>query len=344
VPGRYPPTETDERALRLEGIAASLGIRLEAGGPTGAAPSPRRGTDPTRLAAAVELLLAGEPPVWATDLRDCRAEIATDLRGHRELQTLLLAAAGRALARGEVGVAAELVEASWRLNEAILSSPGLDTHVAACATLEPQMALLAELPDPGEEWRLRLAALDIEQHALEAYRFEAWRARCVAESSGLPGLHPVLRTASRPLARLLAHQQHQAMLFAVRELPQRDPRSFDAEAFAAELRSRVPRGNPIAQATLPHDWSSWPSSLRAALSIDLALRVLEARAAAAAGRQLETVPPRQPSRIPGVDWLYEMQPDRLRIVIDSGGWPEMAARPLAAEIRLRPAPRRGGAG
>jgi hypothetical protein len=344
VPGRYPPTDTDDRALRLEGIAGSLGIRLEAGGSTQPPSSPRHGVDPTRLAAAVELLRAGDPPVWATDLNDCRGAPSTDLQGQRELQRLLLATAGRTIARGEPAAAAELLEASWKLNEALLSSPDLVTHVAACEVVEQQMMLLCELPEAGDDWRVRLAALDLEQHTLEAYRVEAWRARCLAERDPLPELHPALRAIGRPLARLLAHQQHAAMLVAVRELPRRDLRSFDADAFAAEQHSRVSRANPIAQATLPHDWSSWPRGLRAALSVDLALRVLELRAAAADDRGPASPQPRQPSRLPGVDWLYELRPDGVRIAIDSSGWPEMSARPLAADVSLRPAPRHGGRG
>lgn len=344
VPGRYPPTETDDRALRLEGIAASLGIRLEAGGSTQPPSSPHHGVDPARLAAAVELLRAGDSPVWATDLGDCRGAPATDLQGQRELQRLLLATAGRTIARGEPGAAAELLEASWKLNGALLRSPDLVTHVAACAVVEQQMMLLCELPEPGDEWRVRLAALDLEQHTLEMYRVEAWRARCLADWDSLAAIHPALRVIGLPLARLLAHQQHAAMLVAVRELPRRDLRSFDANAFAAEQHSRVSRANPIAQATLLHDWSSWPRSLRAALSVDLALRVLELRAAAAGGREPASLQPRQPSRLPGVDWLYDARPEGIRIAIDSAGWPEMAARPLEANLSLHPASRHGAGG
>jgi hypothetical protein len=344
VPGRYPPAETDDRALRLEGIAASLGIRLEAGGSTQPPSSPHHGADPARLAAAVELLRAGDPPVWATDLSDCRGAPATDLQGQRELQRLLIATAGRRIARGEPTAAAELLEASWKLNEALLRSPDLVTHVAACEVVEQQMMLLCELPEPGDQWRVRLAALDLEQLTLEAYRVEAWRARCLADRDSLATIHPALRVIGLPLARLLAHQQHAAMLVAVRELPRRDLRSFDADGFAAEQHSRVSRANPIAQATLPHDWSSWPRSLRAALSVDLALRVLELRAAAAGGREPASPQPRQPSRLPGVDWLYDARPDGIRIAIDSAGWPEMAARPLAANLSLRPASRHGAGG
>jgi len=339
VPERYPVTETDDRALRLEGIAASLGIHLEAV-ESGALPAgPATVVDPVRLASAVALLLSGDPPVWAMDVTDCRAAPATSERGHRELQRLLLSTAGRAIARGEPATAREILEASWRLNESLLRSPCLDCHLAACAIIEQEMALLVELPDPGDEWRVRLAALDLEQHTLEAYRFEAWRARCLADRH-VAELHPALSWVARPLARLAAHQQHEAMLFAVRELPRRDLRSFDADDFAAEQHARVSRANPIGQSSLPHDWTSWPRSMRAALSVDLALRVLELRAAAADGEPRPQ--PRQPSRVTGVDWLYEAIPGGIAITIDSAGWPEMAERPLRAVVRLRPAAARGG--
>ena len=341
VPERYPTTETDDRALRLEAIAGSLGIQLAAG----AAPQPARptaGVDAGRLASAVALLLAGDPPVWAMDVADCRAAPATSERGHRELQRLLLSTAERAIAQGQPAPAGELLAASWRLNEALLRSPCLDCHLAACGIVEQQMALLGELPDPGDEWRVRLAALDLVEHTLEAYRFEAWRARCLADHR-FADLHPAASWLVRPLARLAAHQQHEAMLFAVRELPRRDLRSFDADAFVAEQHARVSRANPVGQSALPHDWTSWPRSLRAALSVDLALRVLELRAAARAGGRAALGPqPRQPSRLAGVDWLYEAAPGGVVITIDSAGWPEMAERPLRAAVDLRPATLRGG--
>ena len=342
VPERYPPVETDERALRLEGLAASLGVRLEAGqAPPLPAVQPRS-VDPARLASTVTLLLAGDPPVWAMDIAGCSGAPATSERGHRELQRLLLAAAERAIARDEPAAASSILEASWRLNESLLRSPSVETHLAACTILEQEAALLCELPYPGEQWRVRLAALDVGGLSLEAYRFEAWQARCLADRDSFAALHPALRVVGRPLARLLAHQQHEAMLFAVRELPRRDPRSFDADTFVAEQHALVPRTSPIAQASLPHDWTSWPRSVRAALSVDLALRVLELRSAAAAGREVVRPEPRQPSRIAGVDWLYEPAPGGIRITIDSAGWPAMAERPLRAVVRLRATVRPGG--
>jgi len=106
----------------------------------------------------------------------------------------------------------------------------------------------------------------------------------------------------------------------------------------------VPRANRIARASLPTDWTSWPISVRAALDVELGLRVLELRTAFA-GRPEVDLPrpqPRQPSRVPGVDWLYDVTADRVTITIDSSGWPEMAERPLQAAFLLPSASRRGG--
>jgi hypothetical protein len=128
VPERYPFAETDDRALRLEGIAASLGIHLEAVESGGLPAGPATVVDPARLASAVALLLSGDPPVWAMDVTDCRAAPATSERGHRELQRLLLSTAGRAIARGEPATAREILEASWRLHESLLRSACLDCH------------------------------------------------------------------------------------------------------------------------------------------------------------------------------------------------------------------------
>jgi len=342
VAERYPPVETNDTARRLETIAASMGIWLDATGNSRTAEKPAEFVDPDVFEEAVELLLAGEPPVWEMDVADCVGASATSEHGHLQLQRLLLSTARRSLDAGRDADASRILEASWQLNDSLLRSPRLASHRSACSIVEQEMSLLRELPDLGEQWRLRLASLDLERHALEAYRFEAWRARCLA-GSFLSDVHPVLVPIGQPMARLLTQQQNEAMLFAVRELPRRDIRSFDPDAFVAEQHARVPRSNRIARASLPRDWTSWPTSVRAALDVELALRVIELRAfhRGTLGRGDRPPQPRQPSRVPGVDWLYESRPGLVTIRIDSSGWPAMAKRPLVATVSIGSAERRG---
>lgn len=343
VPDRYPVTETNQTALRLEAVAASLGIWLDVDGDSRPTTHAHGEIDAETFAEILSLLAAGEPPAWAIDVSDCAGAPATSVRGHLRLQRTLLATGRLALAEGRSSDAALMLEASWQLNSALLRSPSVAAHQAACSIVEQEMSLLRSLPSPEDHWRVRLAALDLERHALEVYRFEAWRAPCLA-ARFLSDIHPVVGSVGRPPARLLAHQQQEAMLFAVRELPNRDIRSFDPDAFVAEQHGRVPRANRIARASLPTDWTSWPISVRAALDVELGLRVLELRTAFA-GRPEVDLPrpqPRQPSRVPGVDWLYDVTADRVTITIDSSGWPEMAERPLQAAFLLPSASRRGG--
>jgi hypothetical protein len=344
VPDRYPVTDTNESALRLEQAAAEVRIFLDVEGGSDPASTPQSEIDAESFEEILSLLLVAEPPAWAIDVSDCVGAPATSLRGHLQLQRLLLATGRVALAQGRASDAARMLEASWQLNSSLLRSPSAAAHLAACSIVEQEMSLLRSLPSPEDHWRVRLAALDLERHALEVYRFEAWRATCLA-ARFMSDIHPVIGSAGRPVASLLAHQQQEAMLFAVRELPRRDIRSFDPDAFVAEQHGRVPRANRPAHASLPTDWTSWPLSVRAALDVELGLRVLELRTAFAGKSEVEVPRPhtRQPSRVPGVDWLYDATADRVTITIDSTGWPEMAARPLQA-ILLLPAVSGRGSG
>lgn len=336
LPERYPVTETGDAAHRLDGLAASLGISLEENGAADPAP-PRSGpVDPAVFAAVVTLLTSGDAPAWAMDVFSCEGAPSTSLDGHLRLQRLLLATARLALESGSPVEAERMLEASWQLNDQLLRSPSVAVHRTACVVVEQQMTLLRSLPEPAGRWRVRLAALDLEAHALESYRFEAWRLRCRADRF-LMDVHPLLGAVAAPVARLLAHRQHDAMLFAVRELPQRDIRVFDPDAFVAEQHARVPRTNPIARDSLPVDWTSWPDSVRAALDVELALRVLELRARwrdSGRGAEPPRLQPRQPSRVAGIDWIYGVEPGAVTVAVDGAGWRSMLERPLTATVAL----------
>jgi len=368
LPERYPPMETNARARFLEATAATLGIALAAeNDPSGDRPTASQqaafeelreslismaGSSRSRLAAArtigpwlyqsrhtidqlVETLSGEEQPVWTMNLDHCSGAVHADLEGLVDLHRVLTAAAGRELEIGDSAAAGRILEASWRLNQGLLRSPHLAEHVAAITVTDLQMAVLRELEAPGSHWRVRLAALDLERHALEAYRFDAWRLRCQTNSF-LSDFNPLIGMIAHPFARVLAIPQHQAMVWAVEELPQRDPESFDPDTFAAEQHRRVPRWNPVARAALRRDWTSWPRSLRAALNVELTLRVLELKASIlGSGRfDIRDIRPRQPSRVSGLDWRYEVVDDRIHIFLDDGDRLTKGHPPLGAWVPL----------
>ncbi len=364
LPNRYPRVATNSTARRVESLAAGLGICVAAD-PAGPCPdaadeetftqiqqalqsmevdeetylSAARNVNPwlarnsDRIQELVATLLVDDQPVWGLDLVDCHGGLATNLEGQVDLQRVLMAAAHRALRLTSPDQASRILEASWRLNDNLLRSPGLDEHLAATDVVVLQMELLRLLPEPADHWKLRLAATDVQRQALDAYRFEAWRLRCRG-ASFLANIHPVIGFVAGPFARLLAIQQHQAMVFAVDELPHRDIRTFDSDAFVSEQHALVSRWNPIARSALPLDWSSWPTSVLAALDVELTQRVLDLRSVLRSSDRSSSLvlQPRQPSTLTEFDWLYETSGEMIHIVLDDNGWPPAGDRLLRATV------------
>jgi hypothetical protein len=368
LPDRYPAIDTNTRARLLEASAAKLGVTLAmADDPAGHRPAAEETTDfetvreslrtltdggrggvaaarivgpwLQRSRGAIDevagIIVADESPAWAMSLDQCSGSIAVDLGGLVDLHRVLIAATDRNLAMGDSTGAERFVEASWRLNEGLLRSPSLSEHMAAIAVTELQMEVLRRLDSTGSHWRIRLAALDLQRNTLEAYRFDAWRLRCLTDSF-LADFNPLVGLIAHPFARLLAIPQHQALVWAVEELPRRDAVSFDPDAFVAEHHLRVPRWNPVARSALRRDWTSWPRSLRAVLDVELALRVLELKASIAGPERfdLRDIRSRQPSRVPGVDWRYEVSGQQIDIFLRNGEPLTRGTRPLRATVTL----------
>lgn len=364
---RYPRQEKNFSARHTEVIAADLGIAVAAENDA-AAPIPDReqvaaftsirasllpdGTGLTRptanqarnawllrhraeLDALADSIVDGESPVWAMDLSDCVGNLEVALAGLVDLQRAVLGSASSSIESGDLDRAARLLEASWRLNDTLLRSPRLDEHLASVTIVEEQMTVLRQHPDPGSHWKIRLAALDLERRALEAVRLDAWLLRCRA-ASFLNNLHPVLGLFAQPFARLLAVPQHQAMVWAVEELPTRDVTRFDPDRFVAEQHRRIPRWNVLARSGLPDDWRFWLESVRGSLAVELALRTMELKDAVRgpAGFDATQLAPRQPSRVVGIDWIYTTEHGQVEITLDDGSWAGGGAPRLRAVVEL----------
>ena len=373
---RYPKLQKNPAARQVEVFAATLGVSL-ASEEDAAAPIP----NPQQVAAfskvrASLLADAGDPgrhpydrpardawmsrnsstindlagtvvngdvPVWAMDLDDCVGSFAVKLDGLVDLQNAILASAQWSIDAGDLDRATTLLETSWRLNDTLQRNPRLEEHLAAITVVDHQMTVLRRHPDPGGHWKVRLAALDLERRALEAVRLDAWLLRCRA-AAVLNSLHPVLGVFAQPFARLLAIQQHQAMVWAVEELPARNVTRFDPDRFVAEQHRRIPRWNTIARSGLPDDWQFWPDSVRGSLYVELALRTLELQDAIRHSDRFNPsdLAPRQPSRVPGVEWSYTFDPGTVSIALDDGAWLNDQAGQLSATVSLPSAIPPGG--
>ena len=349
---RYPPTDDNATVLELERLGAGIGLEIaqpKAGHPRPTpdaaqrfvavkdelnsylepSAAPEDGVYPPlspalavfvdqarpTLDAVVALLLAGPPPVWESDLtRGFEAPVPNYL-GLLHLQRLLGVEALEQTRSGHPERALPVLDASWRLFEAVRASPTLIAQLISQVDLRVQQLALRSLPSAPPVWSKRMAAIELRPGiyvALQAEAFMAQRAAILGQPFGADETPPwekgLLCWGLRDYAR-----RFQPM---IEELVRRDIRSLDPDDFDREMRDRIPRWQLIARLLLPNAWNTWVKAARTELSADLTARILAERARLAEGGS-PLVAGRQPSRVRGLHWLYEETPAGTSIRIDA---------------------------
>lgn len=359
---RYPPTEDNATVVELNRLGEQLGLDMagaQAVERTNPAPdaaerfaalsdelrsyldpttAPEDGIHPPPPAAVaafvdearptidalVALLTTGPPPVWEWDLGRAFEAPVPNYVGILNLQKLLAVEAVEQIRRGNPERTLAVLEASWRLDEAIRATPTLTAQLISQAGLKYQQLALRGLAAALPVWRQRMATIDLRGGVyiglqLEAFlaHHAAYRERPLGSEEIPPWSDTTMRWGLRDYA-----QRFQPM---IEELVRRDVRSLDPEEFTVEMAERLPRWSMIARLMLPNFWDSWPKAAHGELSADLTARILEQRARQAAGG-----PPRpsdrQPSRVRGLDWLYEETPAGTSVRLDG----EMVYKPPRA--------------
>jgi len=275
-------------------------------------------------------LTAGPPPVWARDLGAGLESKIPNYLGVFLLQRLLLLEAGEQLRAGRETQAGEILEDSWRLNQAMAdNNPSLIVQLMAQMVLSQQQPVLRRFSRAPAAWPPRLRGLDLQSRALLALELEAFMAhRSTLLDRPIPGIESaptsptVLRWAIWDYARRFSA--------IVEDLRRRDVRSLDAEALDRELQAAIPRWQIVARVMLPNFWDTWPRSAHAELEAELTALILEERERLAAGG-----PPRssyrRPSRVKGLSWIYEDFPGATTLHLDG----ELRSKnPKAAPLRF----------
>ncbi len=117
--------------------------------------------------------LRAESPVWRSDIsKGYRAQIPP-VTGQLDLCRILLADALAALSRKNEALAAQDLDAIWRLSEGLAERPELIGPLAALAMRRMAVIALRHLEAPPPEWEARLAAFDPSRSILRAYQCEA---------------------------------------------------------------------------------------------------------------------------------------------------------------------------
>jgi len=347
-PDRFPAPAINDTAQRLEPIAAELGIKLappenaHRPRPTHSAAAeldelddvlvasdtlhgwqfdPRykewRPRHLTRFAEVVSVALDGEPPIWGNDPTRHSEGPATNLAGQIQLQRVLATEAWIAAATSDTAAAERILDAMWQLGRFLHAGPQPEAYRAAQVILDLQLVVLRHISVAPEKWRHRLTALDPMKTTLDGFMCEAWQVRRRSETL-FDNRQPILGFIAQPFARALTIPYHEAMVYAVAELPRRDVMTLDPDDFGAEMHARLPRWNTIARAALPEHWGAWPRGVRAALQTELTSRVLELREhRLAEGKSaIQRLEPRQQARVKGLSWLYEIQDQTVTILVD----------------------------
>jgi hypothetical protein len=294
-----------------------------------------------RLDEAMAIVLEEDPPTWSNDPARFQDGPATDLSGQLWFQRVLVAEVAIAASEGDSQAAAQALEASWRLNQALRASPQLPAHQTATAVLELQLAALRRCRIPAGAWPARLSSLDPRRDALAAYFCRVSQTRRRAETE-LSARRPWLGLVAQPFARLLMVHHHDAALTAISNLESQPITTFDADGFAAQVIESVPRWNALARSTLPTDWDWWRRSVYAALAAELTEQVLEVRglerSAALAKFGIAGTP--RTSRIAGMTWVYEVDAGGVSIAVEPGVFPADGEFPLVEIVSLGPRPTR----
>jgi hypothetical protein len=288
----------------------------------------------------IAILLEGVAPLWDNDPVRDREGPSTDLAGHLWWHRILVAEAAITVADGDGEAAVQALEASWRLNQFLLSSPQPTARATATAVLELQLAALRRCRLPAGGWPERLAALDPRRDALASYAYEAGR-----RSRNYTDFEPrprILGLAARPFARLSMVHSRRAELTAILRLEGTGFAAFDPDQFAAEVIESVPRWNTVARSTLPTSWIWWCRSVHATLAAELTAQVLAVRGLDRSDALTDLGDPdaMYPSRIDGLAWRYEVDGRRVSIALDPDVFSPDGGFPLRESVDLDSRPPR----
>lgn len=277
-------------------------------------------------------LAQGPPPVWARNLEAGFETKIPNYVGILMIQKLLLLDAREQLRAGRETQAGEILETSWRLNQAVAdNSPILITQLIAQAVIRLQQPILRSFPRAPAGWPERLCHLDQQSRILLGLQAETFSAHLTSTfERPLPTPNWTHKQVV-PRWAIWDYARRSSAMFE--KLSQRDVRSFDPETFDREQRASIPRWQFVARLLLPNFWDLWPRSAHVELEAELTALVLEERERLAAGG-----PPRathrRPSRVKGLSWIYEDIPDGTVVHLD-GELRSKEDRPVPLRFTVR---------
>jgi len=315
---RHPAAEADARALQLERLSAELGIDTATRSYEGRAHpdarrkeklaavqrelsdyreavrrQPRRRLVATTRAvsaflktsepelAAIRRHLGAGVPRWEMHLERISGAPIPNLRGHLELQRLLIADALAKAAEGDRARAFQDLEASWALMLSISDSPMVIGQMIVVSDAELLVGALRQIDDVPESWRERLAGQDFRRALTAALGYEGlyWtRIFDTAEpTGGLGGVaHRFLGKIAEPYYRFCLadlSDEFRRRLGNLEGVPAIC--DYDLSAYQADLDLSVPRWNVIGGLVVPTLGGTLSRLARLELDRELTLELIE---------------------------------------------------------------------
>jgi len=276
--------------------------------------------------------LRAEVPAWRSDIsKGYRAEIPP-LLGQLDLCRLFLADSQACLARGDQGLAAQDVDAVWRLSEGLAGRPELISQLVAMSMRRMAVVAVRHLDAPSPEWESRLAAYDPALGILTSFRCEAALMGTVADepeiggvlSSSPKGFGGRLQTALvRPYLRLCCAGAQDLLLQQIQRLRAAGPCAPDAVLLKTGFaEADVPWWNFVARIALPNMGASWGRAKHIQIQSELSRKVIALKTARnAAGAWPPTIPGLETSFCTAEKYTYTVTPEGGAVLAFSGPKP-----------------------
>jgi len=229
------------------------------------------------LAALRRQLIDGETPMWESDLAAGWEAPLPNLLGQINLHKLLVNAAIERAHAGDSDGALRNLEASWRLNESLRTSPALICQLIRIAAARMQVGALRYVPEVPESWIARLAAADHRSSFIEAMQYEGrmW-IDPGAENLGDEWWHRVARPATKPYVRVCLADASERWRLRLARLQSVDALcDYHLPAHGADLEIELPRWNRLGGSVAPNLSNATDRVARLEVDIELTLLLLD---------------------------------------------------------------------
>ena len=318
----YPPRDANEAALRLEALAATIGIELapkddsnrvypsvEAAStiaevnektrdhlrglltpsPILVAPSEELAgwlTVSSEVLSQVVELLESEEPRWDRHVEEGIDQQLPNLLGHLQLHRSLLLATAESARLGKGSDETEKwLTAVRALESSIESEPLLLQRLVAMAERTELLALLRALNPVPDGWEDSVDSQPWRAFVQKSLRLEGWLMLQSLRNGSLERLMSIEGVPAR-LMRTAAHagaRQHvESVEHTIGRFEREDPREFNFDQFSEEEMARIPRWNLISRLFYPNFIDAPITAARHELDMNLTARVLELRTLIAA--------------------------------------------------------------